>query len=127
MNSITRFTLRADAIFDAAFGVLMLLSPWIRGIFNLLDLPNPSPEVFTQFCGGLLLVCAYLLWLSPGDQSLSRPVARAIGLVNAAGVLLLGGWLTSGDLGVGATGSAILGVACLILVFFAVLELRFAS
>jgi hypothetical protein len=110
--------LRADAIFDASFGVLMFLAPWIRGVFDLLDLPNPQPEVFTQFCGGLLVVCAYLLWISPGNEALARPVALAIGTVNAAGVIVIAGWVIAGDLGVDTLGTVILAAACVILTGF---------
>jgi hypothetical protein len=104
----------------------MFLAPWISELYDLLDLPNPQPEVFTQFCGGLLVVCAYLLWLSPGRPDLARPVALSIGLVNAVGVVLLLGWIVVGDLGIGTLGTVILIIAAIVLVAFAVIELRYA-
>jgi hypothetical protein len=59
MKDITRLVFRGDAVFDFSFGVLMLLAPWAGDLFDLLHIPNPAPEVFTQFCGGLLGVFAY--------------------------------------------------------------------
>jgi hypothetical protein len=126
MNHTTRLILRADAIFDLSFGALTFLAPWIRGLFDLLDLPNPQPEVYTQVGGGLLVVCAYLLWISPGDEALARPVTLSIGLVNAVGVILVAGWLIAGNLGVGTLGTLILAAACAILAVFSVVELRYA-
>jgi hypothetical protein len=123
MHGSTRWIVRADAVFDFAFGLLLLLSPWIRPVFEVLDLPNPQPEVFTRFCGGLLVVCAYLLWLSPGSRALAGPVCLSIGFVNAVGVLPLIGWMLSGALGVGPLGTVILSLACVALILFAVGEL----
>ena len=126
MDTTTRTVMRLDAVFDSAFGLLMLLAPWIGGIYDTLDLPNPQPELFTQFGGGLLLVCGYLLWVASSDPALAKHVALAIGAVNAVAILLLLGWVVSGDLGTGTLGSAILLAACAILALFAVIELRFA-
>jgi hypothetical protein len=126
MDRLTRTIFHADAVFDFAFGVLMLLSPWIGGVFRALDLPSPQPELYTQFCGGLLVVCAYLLWISPARPALARPVGLSIGLVNALGALLLVGWVLSGSLGTGMLGSMVLLAAAVVLVVFAVVELRYA-
>jgi small-conductance mechanosensitive channel len=125
MDNTTRTILRLDALFDSSFGVLMLLAPWIGGVYDLLDLPNPQPEVFTQIGGGLLLVCGYLLWASAVDDHLARAVARAIGAINAVAIPLLVGWIISGDLGTGTLGNVILGAACVILAVFAWVELRY--
>jgi len=126
MNPTIRNTLRFDAIFDTSFGTLMLLAPWIRPLFEALDLPNPQPEVFTQFAGGLLLVCAYLLWVGSTNEVIAKPVALAVGAVNIAGVILVVGWMIFGTLGIGTLGTVILGLACAILLVLGVIELRYA-
>ena len=94
VGNLTRTTIKAKALFDCSFGVLLLLASWFTGIYRLLDLPNPQPAVYTQFCGGLL-------WLAPANPALARPVALSIRLVNLAGALLLAGWIVSGALGIG--------------------------
>ena len=125
MDRLTRFTLRADAAFDAGFGLLTFFAPWLDPVFNALELPNPKPEIFTQLTGGLLVAFAYLLWSAPASPALARPVALAVGLVNLAGALLVGAWLLSGALGTGLIGTVLLTAAALALLFFALGELRY--
>lgn len=126
MDSLTRLILRADAVFDCAFGVLLFLSPWLKAVIAALQLPTPQPELYTQLGGGLLVTFAYLLWQASNNAALARPIALAVGAVNAVGVLLIAGWLISGQLGVGNLGNLILVAACFILVVFSVVELRYA-
>jgi hypothetical protein len=126
MDNLTRNILRGDAVFDALFGVLLLASPLLGDLFRALELPVAQPELYMQFAGGLLLVCAYLLWLASSDPALARPVALSIGLVNLAGVVLIWAWISSGALGVGSLGSGILLGASTLLSIFAIVELRYA-
>ena len=125
MDTLTRRTLRADALFDTAFGILLLLAPFVGGLYDLLGLPNPQPAIYTQFAGGLLLVCAWLLWRAPSSPLLAFPVALSVGLVNLAGALLIALWLISGALGADNLGVILLVIAACILVFFGVVELRY--
>jgi hypothetical protein len=126
MDRTTQIIFRLDAIFDFSFGLLLLLAPFIGGVFHALDLPAPQPEIYMQLAGGLLLVCAYLLWISTGNPSLARPVALSIGLVNALGVVLLPAWVFFGNLGIGTLGKTILLAASAALLIFSAVELRYA-
>ena len=125
---MTRVTaiLRADAIFDFAVGLLLLLSPW-KALFDALDLPHAEPELFVQVAGGLLVAFGYLLWLAPRDEALAQVVSAPAAVANAAGAVLLAAWLLFGELGTGALGTTLLAVTTALLAFFAVFEARIAS
>ena len=118
--------LRADALFDLAVGLLLLLSPW-KGLFDALDLPHAEPELFVQVAGGLLVAFAYLLWLAPRDEALAQVVSAPAAVANAAGAVLLAAWLLFGELGSGVLGTTLLAVTTALLAFFAVFEARIAS
>ena len=122
----TTAILRADAIFDLAVGLLLLLSPW-KGLFDALDLPHAEPELFVQVAGGLLVAFAYLLWLGPRDEALAQVVSAPAAVANTAGAVVLAGWLLVGDLDTGALGTTLLTLTTVLLVFFAVAEARIAS
>ena len=125
MSRVTTI-LRADAIFDFAVGLLLLLSPW-KALFDALDLPHAEPELFVQVAGGLLVAFAYLLWLGPRDEALAQVVSAPAALANAAGAVVLAGWLLVGDLDTGALGTTLLTLTTALLAFFAVAEARIAS
>jgi hypothetical protein len=108
------------------FGLLLFLAPWLSSVYSVLDLPNPSPEIYTQLCGGLLIVCSYLLWIATICIDLAYPVGLSIGLINLAGVVLITGWIISGSLDISGLGITILSIASFILLIFGVIELRFA-
>ena len=122
----TTAILRADAIFDLAVGLLLLLSPW-KTLFDALDLPHAEPELFVQVAGGLLVAFAYLLWVGPRDEALAQVVSAPAALANAAGAVLLAAWLLFGNLDTGALGTALLIGATALLALFAVAEARIAS
>ena len=111
--------LRADAIFDAVMGILLLLAPSHR-IYEALDLPIATPEIFTQVAGVFAITFAILLWEAPTHAVLERAVGRAACLANALGLLVIPLWIVSGDLGIDLRGkillwaiAAIVGVFCL--------------
>ncbi len=123
MNPVHRTVFRADAVFDLAFGLLPVLSPFLDGLFAWLGLPNPAPQIFTQLGGGLLVGFAWLLWVSPKHDTVSPLVGVAVGLVNVAGVILIVLWLTLGRLEASPLGTAVLITSCPFLSVFAVREL----
>ena len=114
------YVLRADAVFDLAMGVLLLAATWTR-LYAVLDLPHPTPELFTQIAGALLLAFSYLLWLAPA-AALTRPVAVAAAAANALASVTIVVWLLASDLGVGALGTVLLALVALALAVFAVAE-----
>jgi hypothetical protein len=113
--------LRADAVFDAAMGLLLLAATW-DGLYEALGLPVARPALYAQLAGGLLLAYAYLLWL--GDDR--RRLAAVTATVNALAVLVLAIWLLSGELGAETLGEVILWLAAAVLALFALLEFRLA-
>ena len=121
-----RLVLRADALLDAALGILLLAGTW-DGLYAALDLPHQGPDFFAQLSGGLLIAFAYLLWIAPRDVRLSQTVSAVAATANAAGVVIIAAWLVIGDLGVGSLGTALLAVIALALAVFAALQGWLAS
>lgn len=119
-----RFWFRADAVFDAGMGVLLLSASW-DGLYEALQLPVAQPPLYAQIAGGLLLGYAYLLWTGVGTPA-QRRVAGATAAVNVAGILVVGAWLVSGELDIGTLGKAILWLAVAVLAVFAAAEIRIA-
>jgi hypothetical protein len=119
-----RFWFRADAVFDAGMGVLLLSASWDE-LYDALQLPLAQPALYAQVAGGLLLGYAYLLWV--GVETPARGMlAGTTAAVNTAGVLVVGAWLHSGILDSGALGEVILWLAVVALTVFAVAEIRIA-
>ena len=113
--------LRADAVFDAAMGLLLLSASW-EGLYDALGLPVARPAFYAQLAGGVLLAYAYLLWQG-GDR---RRLAAVTAATNALGVVVIAVWLLSGELEAETLGEALLWLAALALAVFAVLEARLA-
>jgi hypothetical protein len=120
-ESSSRLILRADAVFDAAVGLLLLSSTW-EGLYRALDLPRAEPELAAQIAGAVLLFGAYLLWVAPTDPLLTRHVAGASSFGNALSALIILAWLAFGELGVGSLGTALLWSITAVLIAFAILQ-----
>lgn len=114
------FWLRADAVFDAGVGVLLLCASW-TALYEALELPLAEPPLYAQVAGGLFLGYAYLLWWVPGTPA-ERTLAGTTAAVNALGVIVVASWLLSGELDAGTLGEAILWAAVALLALFAVAE-----
>jgi hypothetical protein len=121
-----RLILRADAVFDAVVGLLLLSATWDR-LYRALDLPRAQPELAAQIAGAVLLFGAYLLWVAPTDPLLTRHVAGASSFGNSLSALIILSWLVFGDLGVGSLGTALLWIITAVLVVFAILQARVAA
>jgi hypothetical protein len=113
--------LRADAVFDAGMGLLLLVATW-DGLYEALGLPVARPALYAQLAGGLLLAYAYLLWSSDDRRRLAAVTAT----VNVLAVVVLAVWLFSGELGAETLGEGILWLAAAVLAVFALLEFRLA-
>ncbi|MGH2573717.1 MAG: hypothetical protein ACRDGU_09625 [Actinomycetota bacterium] len=120
-----RLVLRADAVFDAIVGVLLLSATW-QGLYRALDLPRGQPELAAQIAGAVLLFGAYLLWVAPTDPALTRHVAGASAFGNALSALIVLAWLAFGELGVGTLGTTLLWIITVVLVVFAALQASIA-
>lgn len=119
-----RFWFRADAVFDAGMGVLLLSASW-DDLYDALQLPIAQPALYAQVAGGLLLGYAYLLWAGV-DTPAKGMLAGTTAAVNLAGVLVVGAWLVSGNLDAGTLGEVILWLAVVALAIFAVAEIHIA-
>lgn len=116
--------LRADAVFDAGMGALLLMASW-DALYEALGLPLAVPAMYPQVAGGLLCGYAYLLWTGATDQGVRR-LAGTTAVVNVAGVVVLGIWLVSGKLGAETLGEVVLWAAVVALAAFATAEARIA-
>jgi hypothetical protein len=112
--------LRADAVFDAGMGILLLMASWDT-LYEALGLPLAVPAMYAQVAGGLLLGYAYLLWTGAEAPGVRR-LAGTTAVVNVAGVVVLGIWLLSGELGAETLGELILWAAVVALAAFAIAE-----
>lgn len=120
-QSRVRLVLRADAVFDAVVGLLLLSATW-EDLYRALDLPRAQPELAAQIAGAVLLFGAYLLWVAPTDPLLTRHVAGASSFGNALSALIILAWLAFGELGVGTRGTALLWIISAVLIAFAALQ-----
>ena len=121
-----RLVLRADGVLCLALALLLLLSPW-DGLYGALELPQGSPELWTQLAGVLLAGFAYLLWIAPRDPRLTQGVSAAAAAVNVAGALVVVLWLLVGDYGSGALGTVLLGAVAVAAAVFGAAEATIAS
>lgn len=124
MNSRASLWLRADAVFDAGMGALLLMASW-DALYEALGLPLAVPAMYAQVAGGLLCGYAYLLWTGATAPGVRR-LAGTTAVVNVAGVVVLGIWLVSGELGAETLGEVVLWAAVVALAAFAVTEARIA-
>lgn len=116
--------LRADALFDAGMGLLLLAASW-DALYEALGLPVAEPAMYAQVAGGLLLGYAYLLWSGASGPGVRR-LAGSTAAVNVAGVLVVGAWLVAGELDAERLGQVILWAAVAALAAFAVAEVGIA-
>lgn len=120
----SQLLLRADAVAYAVFGVLLLLAP-NRDLFDALGLPQPSPELFTQLAGALLVTFAILLWEAPSNPAFEHHVGRAAAIANTLGAVIFLRWLLVGDLDTTTLGTTLLWLITIASALFAVLEARY--
>lgn len=116
--------LRADAVFDAGMGALLVMASW-DALYDALGLPPPKPPMYAQVAGGLLCGYAYLLWTGASAPGVRR-LAGTTAVVNGAGAVVVGVWLVSGELGAETLGEAILWAAVGVLAAFALAEAAIA-
>lgn len=118
--------LHADALFDLALGLLLVLAVW-DDLFLALGLPPARPAIYAEIAGVLLWGYAYLLWVAPDYTGLTRRVASVTGAANVgAGVLLLL-WVASRPGGMEILGGVLVVAVALALLGFAYLEARIAG
>jgi len=116
--------LRADVVFDAGMGLLLLMASW-DALYEALGLPLATPPMYAQVAGGLLCGYAYLLWTGAEAPGVRR-LAGTTAVVNVAGIVVLGIWLVSGELGAETLGEVILWAAVIALAAFAIAEAAIA-
>jgi hypothetical protein len=124
MNDVQiRQVMRANAVFFALAGLLLLVATW-QGLYDLLSLPIAQPEVFSQLGGAVLIGFAYVLSTAPDNTGMLRPVARGAAVANALAALVILVWLVTGKLGIGGLGDVIFVAALLILAALAYFQYR---
>ncbi|WP_323072298.1 hypothetical protein [Mycetohabitans endofungorum] len=89
MKALLRAVLIVDALVTAAFGLLMVATPW-RSLYDTLQLVQVSPAMVGQLFGIVLLALAGLQLRAAVHGALTAPVAGASGhALWACGVLML--------------------------------------
>jgi hypothetical protein len=110
-----RTVVRADAVFEAALGVSLLLGAATDG----LAFPHPVGRVVATVAGAALLGLAALLWRA-------RIGLTALAVGNIATAFAAVAWLAAGT-GFSTAGAALVGAAVAGLVALAAAELALAS
>ena len=123
---MARLVLRSDSVAYLIVGLVLLAAPW-DGLWDALDLPQARPELWTQLAGALLLAVAYLLWIAPRDEAVTRAAAATGCVVNALATVILVAWLLGGDLDAGTLGKTLLWLTALATAVYAVAEAYIAS
>jgi hypothetical protein len=121
-----RQVMRANAVFYALAGLLLLVATW-NGLYDLLRLPIAQPEVLTQLGGTVLIGFAYVLSTTPDNPAMLRPVATGVALANGLAALVILVWLVTGKLGIGGFGDVIFVVSLLILAVLAYFQYRISQ
>ncbi|MCG1042343.1 hypothetical protein KQH60_07140 [Mycetohabitans sp. B8] len=89
MKALLRAVLIVDVLVTAAFGLLMIATPW-RSLYDMLQLVQVSPAMVGQLFGIVLLALAGLQLRAAIHGALTAPVAGASGhALWACGVLML--------------------------------------
>ena len=91
-----RQVLRANAVFDFAAGLLLLVRD-LRRVWNALDLPQGQPALLVQVGGATPVGLAHVLLQAADHAPLRGPVANAAaGVVGLAALIVLV-WLLAGS------------------------------
>jgi hypothetical protein len=124
MNDVQiRQVMRANAVFYALAGLLLLVATW-QGLYDLLRLPIAQPEVFTQLAGAVLIGFAYVLSTTPDNPAMLRPVATGVAVANALAAFVIIVWVVTGKLGIGGFGDVIFVASLLVLAALAYFQYR---
>jgi hypothetical protein len=127
MNDVQiRQVMRANAVFYALAGLLLLVSTW-QGLYDLLRLPVAQPEVFTQLAGAVLIGFAYVLSTTPDNPAMLRPVATGVAVANGLAAFVIIVWLVTGKLGIGGFGDVIFVASLLLLAALAYFQYRISQ
>jgi hypothetical protein len=87
---------RAATVVSALFGTLLLFSSW-DGLYDTLELPQPTPAVGAQIGSLAVIGLAYLLWSAASDAALPRPAAIVGVLLYLGSAALIASWLIFRD------------------------------
>ena len=121
-----RLALKANAIFDAVIGCVLLLATW-DSFYSAVHLPDTDAAVYPQVAGAFVVAVAYLLWISHRDVKLLRAAALTGGIAHGLGAGVALAWLV--DIGFDLPGREELALGCLAALFaaFAIVDLVVAS
>jgi hypothetical protein len=106
-------TFRAAAVVSALLGALLLFSSW-DGLYDTLELPQPTPALGAQIGSLAVFGLAYLLWSASSDPALARPAAIVGVLLYLGSAALIASWLIfrhQEDLGIDDAGIVVLIIA----------------
>lgn len=121
-----RQVMRANAVFFALAGLLLLVATW-GGLYDLLRLPIAQPEVFTQLAGAILIGYAYVLSTTPDNPAMLRPVATGTAVADGLSALVILIWLVTGKLGIGGFGDLLFVLSMVVLAALAYFQYRISQ
>ena len=123
---MTQLVLRSNGALDVVGGVVLILTTW-DGLYSALHLPNPGVAIYAQLGGAFALSMGYLLWISPREPALARPVAAAAALTNVVLALVAAAWIVESRGDLAGHHTLVLVICIPLLLAVAALEARIAS
>lgn len=88
--SDARLLLRADGLFEAVLGLLLITSP-LTGLSGALDLPDPTRTPVLVAFGVLLLPVLPILWAA--SRAPRRQLVLTLAAANGAGAIIFALWV----------------------------------
>ena len=119
-----RLLLRADAVFELALAVPLVVAG-TTGRDRPLGLPPPASGPLVAGFGGGLLPFAAVLWRESGRPGRAR--LRALAVVNGVTAIVLAGWLAASRAETASPGAVATGGTAAVLLALAVAQARVAS
>jgi hypothetical protein len=113
-----------DGGFEAALGVLLILSPATR-LYTALSLPDPATQPVVVVVGLLLVPLLPVLWLA--SRAPRRRMLLALAGANGAGALVVLLWVLIWHAAFHPAGAVFVSVVAAFLILLAVLQARAAS
>ena len=112
-----------DGVINLILGIMLLIFP--SSLVTFLGVPEPQSSFYPNILGGVLFGIAVALFLESGNSGSNASGLGLLGavIINLCGGLVLGAWLSFGELGLPLPGLIFLWGLVIILVGISCFEL----
>ena len=116
--------LRSHAVLTAALGIFLVSATWDE-LYEAFGVRHPGEAIYAQVGGAFALALAYVLWIAPRSDDVTRAVAAASAVANALIAAVAVAWLMHDRFDLGS--SIELAVLAAVAAFYAGAEAWIAS